>query len=71
MPSSTLATSQIPANETIFKPVGSGIIDFEKVLIAAKQMGVGNVFVEQDHNTGHIFEDLKSSFNYLQTLNIK
>ena len=67
----TLATTHTPADEAQFKPVGSGIIDFEKVLTAAKKVGVDNVFVEQDHNTGHIFEDLQNSFNYLQTLNIK
>lgn len=67
----TLATTHTPADEAQFKPVGSGLIDFEKILSAAKQVGVDNVFVEQDHNTGHIFEDLQSSFNYLQTLNIK
>lgn len=67
----THATTHTPAGEAMFKPVGSGIIDFEKILSAAKQVGVDNVFVEQDHNTGHIFEDLQSSFNYLQTLNIK
>ena len=60
-----------PADEAMFKPVGSGIIDFEKVLFAARKVGVEKVFVEQDHNTGHIFDDLKSSFNYLQTLTIK
>ncbi len=67
-------TNQIhstPADEALFKPIGSGIIDFGKVLTAAQKVGVDKVFVEQDHNTGHIFEDLKSSFNYLQTLNTK
>jgi sugar phosphate isomerase/epimerase len=67
----TLAKNHTPAGQAMFKPVGSGIIDFEQILIAAKQVGVGNVFVEQDHTTGHIFEDVKSSYDYLQTLNIK
>lgn len=68
---STHLTTHTPADASMFKPVGSGIINFDKVLTVAKNIGVNNVFVEQDHNTGHIFKDLQSSFNYLQTLNIQ
>jgi sugar phosphate isomerase/epimerase len=59
------------ADEELFKPVGSGVIDFAKVLASAKNAGVTNVYVEQDHTTGHIFDDLQSSFHYLQKLDVK
>ncbi len=57
--------TQVAAND--FKPLGQGSIDFSSVLAAAKSVGVQHAFVEQDHATAPMLEQLRQSFNYLQT----
>ena len=54
---------------TAFKEVGSGVIDWAKVLQAAEIAGVKHYFVEQDQTPGDPVASLRQSFNYLKTLN--
>jgi sugar phosphate isomerase/epimerase len=50
-----------------FKEVGAGVIDIKSVLAAASN--VQHFFVEQDQTPGNPVESLRTSFNYLKTLN--
>ena len=53
---------------TVFKEVGSGVIDWKKVLAAAPSAGVEHYFVEQDQTPGDPIESLRKSYQYLSTL---
>ena len=54
--------------KTAFKEVGSGVLDWKKVLSAAHSAGVEHCFVEQDQTPGDPLESLKKSYLYLSTL---
>ena len=54
--------------KTAFKEVGSGVLDWKKVLVAAASAGVQHYFVEQDQTPGDPIESLKKSYQYLSTL---
>jgi sugar phosphate isomerase/epimerase len=54
---------------TAFKEVGSGVIEWPKVLKAAAQAGAAHYFVEQDQTPGDPVESLRQSFGYLSKLN--
>ena len=53
---------------TAFKEVGSGVLDWKKILDAAASIGVEHYFVEQDQTPGDPLESLKKSYQYLATL---
>lgn len=50
-----------------FKEVGGGVIDIKSVLAAASS--VQHFFIEQDQTPGNPIDSLRTSFNYLKTLN--
>jgi sugar phosphate isomerase/epimerase len=52
-----------------FKEVGSGVMDFPKLLRAAAAAGVEHYFVEQDQTPGDPVDSLRKSFGYLSKLN--
>ena len=54
---------------TAFKEVGSGVMDFPKLLRAAAAAGVAHYFVEQDQTPGDPVESLRKSYGYLSKLN--
>jgi sugar phosphate isomerase/epimerase len=54
---------------TAFKEVGSGVIEWPKVLKAAASAGVAHYLVEQDQTPGDPVESLRQSFGYLSKLN--
>jgi sugar phosphate isomerase/epimerase len=54
---------------TAFKEVGSGVIEWPKVLKAAASAGAEHYFVEQDQTPGDPVESLRQSFGYLSKLN--
>ena len=53
---------------TAFKEVGSGVLDWKKVLSACAATGVQHYFVEQDQTPGDPLESLKKSYSYLAPL---
>lgn len=62
----------ISGKEHKMLPIGSGTIDFEKVLSACEDAGTEYVLVEQDHCNGvDPFECLKMSYDYLKLLGLK
>ncbi len=68
----------IPGNYTTFdtpkeafRSVGSGVIDFKKILETAHKTGVRHCFVEQDASTDkEIFQSVADSYNYIQKLGL-
>jgi sugar phosphate isomerase/epimerase len=54
--------------KTAFKEVGSGILDWPKVLRAASAAGVQHYFVEQDQTPGDPIDSLRKSFEYLKKI---
>ena len=54
--------------KTAFKEVGHGVIDWVKVLRAAKAAGVAEYFVEQDQTPGDPLDSLRQSYEYLSKL---
>lgn len=63
---STFDTDKVKKED--FREVGSGQIDWRKVLKAAASAGVGHYYVEQDFTPGDPVESLKKSYAYLRTL---
>jgi sugar phosphate isomerase/epimerase len=53
---------------TAFKEVGSGVVDWPKVLRAAAAAKVEHYFVEQDQTPGDPVDSLRQSFGYLSKL---
>ena len=56
-------------DKTPLREVGSGSIDWPKVLSAAQASGVEYYFVEQDETPGDPLDSLRKSFAYLSSLN--
>lgn len=54
---------------TAFKEVGSGTLDWPKVLRAADAAGVQHYFVEQDQTPGDPVASLRQSYEFLSKLN--
>lgn len=54
--------------KTTFKEVGSGVMDWPKILRAAAAAKVAHYFVEQDQTPGDPVESLRQSFGYLSKL---
>jgi len=54
---------------TAFKEVGSGILDWPKILKAADAAGVEHYFVEQDKTPGDPVESLRQSYSFVSKLN--
>ena len=54
---------------TAFKEVGSGVVDWPKVLRAAAAANVAHYFVEQDQTPGDPLDSLRQSFGFLSKLN--
>jgi sugar phosphate isomerase/epimerase len=52
-----------------FKEVGSGVMDWPKILRAAAAAKVEHYFVEQDQTPGDPVESLRKSYEYLSKLN--
>jgi sugar phosphate isomerase/epimerase len=50
-----------------FLEVGSGVVDWTKVLKNAASAGVGHFYVEQDYTSGDPIESLKKSYAFLRT----
>lgn len=62
----------ITGKEHRILPVGSGTIDFERVLSACEDAKTEFVLVEQDHCNGEDpFDCLKKSYDYLHALGLK
>ncbi len=66
-----------PADYTVFEvdhaaflEIGDGIIDFKKVLDAAKAAGVQYAFLDQDHTAMDKIESVRKSYAYLKGLGI-
>jgi sugar phosphate isomerase/epimerase len=57
-------TDQVKHDE--FLAVGSGVIDWSKVLKNAERAGVQHYYVEQDYTPGDPIESLKKSYAYLR-----
>jgi len=53
---------------TAFKEVGNGVIDWKKVLDAARSAGVEHYYVEQDQTPGDPVESLRQSYAFLSKL---
>jgi sugar phosphate isomerase/epimerase len=53
---------------TAFKEVGSGILDWPKILKAAHAAGVKHYFVEQDQTPGNPVDSLRASYKCLHEL---
>ncbi len=53
---------------TAFKEVGSGVLDWPKVLRAAAAAKVAHYFVEQDQTPGDPVDSLRQSYGYLSKL---
>ena len=61
----------MPDGEKRFAPVGSGILDFEKITEAAIAAVTEAAFVEQDNCYGDDpFECLKKSYDYLKSIGL-
>ena len=58
----------VPADT--FKEVGSGSIDFAKVIPAAQAAGVKHFFVEQDHTAGDPVASLAKSYSFVRELKL-
>jgi sugar phosphate isomerase/epimerase len=54
--------------KTAFKEVGSGVLDWPKVLRAAAAAKVAHYIVEQDQTPGDPVDSLRQSFGYLSKL---
>lgn len=53
-----------------FLEIGDGIIDYKKVLDAAKAAGVQYAFLDQDHTAMDKIESVRKSYNYLKAQGI-
>ena len=53
----------------VFQPIGQGVLDFPKILAAAQKSGTLHCIVELDFTPGPPLDALRSSFEFLQTLN--
>ena len=51
--------------EQFFAAVGTGTIDFKPIFAAREKAGMKHFFVEEDRCKGDIWEDLNTSFTYL------
>ena len=49
---------------------GDGVLDFEKIYSVCKELGVQNVFVEQDnaHEFGDPLEQMQISYDHLRPI---
>ena len=54
--------------KTAFKEAGKGVLDWPKILKAARDAGVRHYFVEQDQTPGNPVDSLRVSFEYLRAL---
>jgi sugar phosphate isomerase/epimerase len=54
--------------KTAFKEVGSGVMDWPKILRAAEAAKVEHYFVEQDQTPGDPVESLRKSYGFLSKL---
>ena len=54
--------------KTAFKEMGSGVVDWAKVLRAASAAGVEHYFVEQDQVAEDPVESLQASFRTMERL---
>lgn len=53
-----------------FADVGSGTIDWPRLLRQARKQGIRYAFVDQDETAGPVVESLRKSYVYLKTLNV-
>jgi sugar phosphate isomerase/epimerase len=56
-------------DRTAFKEVGSGVLDWPKILKAADAAGVEHYFVEQDQTPGDPLASLRQSFAFISKVN--
>ena len=59
---------ELKVAKTAFKEVGSGTLDFPRILRACKDVGVQHYFVEQDHVPADPLASLKQSVTYLRSM---
>jgi sugar phosphate isomerase/epimerase len=57
-------------DHAVFLEIGDGVIDFKKVLEAAKAAGVQYAFLDQDHTAMDKLESVRKSYGYLKGLGI-
>jgi len=57
-------------DQAAFLEIGDGVIDFKKILEAAKAVGVEYAFLDQDHTVMDKFESIKKSYGYLKSMGI-
>jgi sugar phosphate isomerase/epimerase len=51
-----------------FTEVGTGGIDWPRILSAARKLQIEHYFVEQDHIDGPPVESIRTSYNYLRKI---
>ena len=62
----------MPDGEKRYAPVGTGELDFEKIIKTSLDLGVEYAFVEQDDCYGEDpFVCLKKSYDYLTKMGLK
>jgi len=59
--------SVFDVDHAAFMEVGDGIIDFKRILEAAKAAGVQYAFLDQDHTAMDKIESVKKSYGYLKS----
>jgi sugar phosphate isomerase/epimerase len=62
--------SVFDVDQAAFLEIGDGIIDFKKILEAAKSAGVQYAFLDQDHTQLDKFESVKKSYAHLKSLGV-
>jgi sugar phosphate isomerase/epimerase len=60
----------IDASSDHFTELGKGTIAWPRLLAQARKQGVHYAFVDQDETSGPVFESMKESYTYLQTLKV-
>ena len=60
----------VDATSDHFTELGKGTIAWPRLLAQARKQGVHYAFVDQDETSGPVFESMKESYNYLQTLKV-
>jgi sugar phosphate isomerase/epimerase len=60
----------VDATSDHFTELGKGTIAWPRLLAQARKQGVHYAFVDQDETSGPVFESMKESFTYLQTLKV-
>jgi sugar phosphate isomerase/epimerase len=60
----------IDSSSNHFTELGKGTIAWPRLLAQARKQGIRYAFVDQDETSGPVFESMKESYTYLQTLKV-